>query len=181
MNFIPAPLDGLVIVEPSVFTDDRGYFFESFNQKEFAKNGINLEFVQDNQSYSNKGVLRGLHFQVAPYEQGKFIRVARGAVLDITVDVRKNSKTFGKHFAVELNDRNHKMLWVPPGFAHGFVTLENHTVFIYKCSAFYHQPSERGIRYDDPDLNIPWMEKSPRLSDKDLKLMSWKEYVNLST
>ena len=180
MNFKKTPLDGLIIVEPKVYHDDRGYFFESFNQSDFEKNEIGLNFVQDNQSYSHKGVLRGLHFQAPPFEQGKFVRVARGAVLDIAVDVRRKSKTFGTHFAIELNDRDHQMLWIPPGFAHGFVTLEDHTIFSYKCTGFYHQPSERGIRYDDPDLNIRWMEKKPTLSQKDLELMSWKQFVDLN-
>jgi dTDP-4-dehydrorhamnose 3,5-epimerase len=180
MNFIFTPLEGLVIIEPKIFHDDRGYFFESFNQSEFAENDIPTNFVQDNQSLSYKGVLRGLHFQNAPYEQGKLVRVTRGAVLDVAVDIRKKSQTFGKHFSVELNDQNHRMLWIPPGFAHGFATLEDHTVFIYKCTRFYSKASESGIRFDDPDLNIDWKISKPILSDKDLQLLSWKQHIHLS-
>lgn len=179
MNFKSTPLEGLIIVEPKVFHDDRGFFFESYNKDEFEKNGIHVDFLQDNQSLSNKGVLRGLHFQHAPFEQGKLVRVSQGAVLDVTVDIRKNSKTLGTCFAIELNAVEHRMLWIPAGFAHGFVTLEDQTVFLYKCTNLYHKASEGGIRYDDPDLAIPWNEKKPIVSDKDLQLMTWKHYVSL--
>ena len=178
MNFLPTPIEGLLIVEPGILRDNRGYFFESFNQKEFEKSGITCDFVQDNQSMSNKGVLRGLHFQLPPFEQGKLVRVARGSVLDIVADIRKSSATFGKHFSIELNDQTSRMLWIPPGFAHGFLTLEDDTIFLYKCSGFYNKASESGIRFDDPDLNIAWGEKNPILSEKDLQLQSWKEFIN---
>ncbi len=176
MNFTHTPFEGLIILEPKVFHDDRGYFFESFNKAEFEKHGVPFDFVQDNQSLSNKGVLRGLHFQNPPFEQGKLIRVVKGSVRDIVVDIRKSSATFGKYFALELNDRTHQMLWIPPGFAHGFLTLEDHTIFIYKCTNFYNKIAESGIRYNDPDLAIQWNEKDPVLSEKDLQLQSWKEY-----
>jgi len=180
MNFIFTPLEGLVIIEPKIFHDDRGYFFESFNQSEFEKNGIQADFIQDNQSLSHKGVLRGLHFQNAPFEQGKLVRVTRGAVLDVAVDIRKKSKTLGKYLSFELNDSNHRMLWIPAGFAHGFATLEDNTVFNYKCTQFYSKDSESGIRFDDPDLNIDWKISNPILSDKDLQLLSWKKFIHLS-
>jgi dTDP-4-dehydrorhamnose 3,5-epimerase len=179
MNFISTPFEGLIILEPNVFKDDRGYFFESFNKSEFEKHNIAYDFVQDNQSLSNKGVLRGLHFQNPPFEQGKLIRVVRGSVLDVAVDIRKSSPTFGNYFALELNDRTNQMLWIPPGFAHGFVALENETVFLYKCTNLYNKKAESGIRFDDPDLNIDWRQKNPLLSEKDLQLQSWKEFVAL--
>ncbi|MCX6291594.1 MAG: dTDP-4-dehydrorhamnose 3,5-epimerase [Bacteroidetes bacterium] len=179
MKFIETPLEGLILIEPKIFRDDRGYFFESFNSALFSEYGITAEFVQDNQSMSHRGVLRGLHFQNPPHEQGKLIRVSRGAVLDVTVDIRKNSSTFGQYYSVELSESNLKMLWIPPGFAHGFLTLEDHTLFLYKCTGLYNKSAESGIRYDDPDLGIQWKEKNPVLSGKDLDLPSWKEYIRL--
>jgi dTDP-4-dehydrorhamnose 3,5-epimerase len=176
MNFLQTPIDGLIIIEPKVFTDERGYFFESFNEREMEKHGIKGPFIQDNQSMSHKGVLRGLHFQKLPYEQGKLIRVVRGAVLDVVVDIRKNSKTFGKHFSIELSDTNHKMLWIPSGFAHGFLTLQEQTVFLYKVTDYYNPQSESGILYNDSDLNIDWKIQSPLVSQKDRILPSFKEY-----
>ena len=170
MNFITTPIEGLVVIEPKIYHDERGYFFESFNQQEIEKYGIKNNFVQDNQSLSKKGVLRGLHFQNPPFEQGKLIRVVRGAVLDVTVDIRKSSPTFGKHFSIELNDKNNKLLWVPPGFAHGFLALEDHTIFLYKCTALYNKTAESGLLYNDPALNINWGEINPLLSEKDLQL-----------
>ncbi len=179
MNFITTPFEGLIIIEPKIFRDHRGYFFESYNKAEFIKNGIPVEFVQDNQSFSNKGVLRGLHFQLRPYEQGKLIRVVNGGVLDVCVDIRKSSSTFGKYFSIELNERNQQMLWIPAGFAHGFLTLEDNTLFLYKCTTLYSKDSERGIRYDDPEINIEWGEKNPVLSEKDLQLPLLKELISL--
>jgi len=178
MTFHPTPFEGLLIVEPKIFRDSRGYFFESFNQSDFDTSGIVADFVQDNQSLSNKGVLRGLHFQLPPFEQGKLVRVARGSVLDIAVDIRRSSSTFGRYYSIELNDKENRMLWIPPGFAHGFVTLEDNTLFLYKCSGLYNKNSESGIRYDDPDLKIDWNERNPVLSEKDLRLQSWKEFLN---
>ena len=176
MNFIRTDFEGLIILEPVIIRDNRGYFFESFNKSDFEKHNIPFDFVQDNQSLSNKSILRGLHFQNPPFEQGKLIRVVKGSVLDITVDIRKTSPTFGKYFALELNDRTNQMLFVPPGFAHGFLTLEDQTIFLYKCTTLYNKAAENGIRFDDPDLNIEWNGKNPVLSEKDLQLQSWKEF-----
>lgn len=161
------PIEGLLIVRPRVFEDGRGYFFESYNRKAFAEAGIAIEFVQDNQSLSQKGVLRGLHFQEPPYAQAKLVRVITGAVLDVAVDIRRNSPTYGKHVAVELNSREKTMFYVPEGFAHGFLTLEDNTVFSYKCSGYYHKASEGTLLWNDPDLAIQWNVSDPNLSEKD--------------
>jgi dTDP-4-dehydrorhamnose 3,5-epimerase len=179
MKFISTPLEDLLLIEPKVFTDDRGYFFESFNEVEMLSHGIKGPFIQDNQSVSHKGVLRGLHFQKSPDEQGKLIRVVNGSVIDVVVDIRKSSGTFGKHFSVELNARENKMLWIPPGFAHGFVTLEDNTVFLYKVTQYYRPMSESGIIYNDIDLNIDWQTTNPVVSSKDRILPSFKEYIQL--
>jgi len=157
----------MLVIEPSVYGDDRGYFFESYNEDQFRNAGLETKFVQDNESRSGKGVLRGLHFQAPPYEQGKLVRVVRGAVLDVTVDIRKDSPTFGKWIGFELTEQNKHMLWIPPGLAHGFVTLEDDTIFIYKCTNVYHKESENAIRWNDPDLNIDWGIADPVISEKD--------------
>ncbi|MEE4256550.1 MAG: dTDP-4-dehydrorhamnose 3,5-epimerase [Bacteroidales bacterium] len=167
MNIIETKLPGLLIIDPNVFGDKRGYFFESYNAEVFRQAGLEMEFLQDNESCSGKGILRGLHFQEPPYEQGKLVRVARGGVMDVSVDIRKGSPTFGKWEAFELNEHNKRMLYIPPGFAHGFVTLEENTIFIYKCTNIYHKESENSIRWDDPDLNIDWGISEPVISDKD--------------
>lgn len=169
------PIDGLLLIEPKVYSDHRGLFFESYNQK-LKELGIDCEFVQDNQSVSRKNVIRGLHFQRAPHAQGKLVRVSHGSVLDVALDLRKNSPTFGRHFSVELNDRNNLMFWIPPGFAHGFSVLEDHSVFLYKVSGMYNPTSESGIIYNDPELNIDWKVSDPIVSDKDKVLPSFKEY-----
>ena len=176
MNFISTPLEGLFIIEPRIFTDDRGNFFESFNEKEMVANGIFGPFIQDNQSVSHRNVLRGLHFQNHPHQQGKLIRVVRGGVLDVVVDIRKNSKTFGRHYTIELNEIEKKMLWIPAGFAHGFITLEDNTVFLYKVTDYYDPLSESGILYNDPELNIDWQTNSPIVSQKDKILPTFKEF-----
>ena len=176
MNFIETPIEGLIIIEPRVFKDDRGYFFESFSEKEMNAHGIMGPFVQDNQSVSHAKVLRGLHFQKTPYEQGKLVRVAKGRVIDYVVDIRKGSKTFGKHFSVELDSETNRMLWIPVGFAHGFVTLEDDTAFIYKVSDYYNPQAESGILYNDPELNIDWKISGEIVSQKDKILPSFKEY-----
>ena len=176
MNFIETPIEGLLVIKPNVFVDDRGHFFESFIEKEMVRNGIKESFVQDNQSMSNKGVLRGLHFQKSPHQQGKLIRVIKGSVLDVVVDIRKESRTFGKHFSIELNDKENKMLWIPHGFAHGFLTLEDNTVFLYKVTDYYTPITESGIIYNDIDLNIDWQIRMPIVSQKDKILPSFKEY-----
>ena len=168
MNQKGTLIQGLHIIHPSVFHDERGYFFESFNKNKFIElTGYTKDFVQDNQSMSSVNILRGLHFQMPPYAQAKLVRVVRGSVLDIAVDIRKNSPTFGQHISIELNDKNNLSLFIPEGFAHGFITLEENTLFIYKCSEFYNKESERTIIWNDSDLNIDWNCKNPIISNKD--------------
>jgi dTDP-4-dehydrorhamnose 3,5-epimerase len=167
MELIPTALPEVVIIKPDVFGDDRGYFFESFHEEKFASYGINGPFVQDNESLSQKNVLRGLHFQREPYAQGKLVRVIRGAVLDIAVDIRRDSPSFGKWVSMKLTSENKWICFIPVGFAHGFVTLEDDTVFTYKCTNFYNKSSEGSVRWNDPELNIDWGIVNPLLSDKD--------------
>ncbi|RKD17511.1 dTDP-4-dehydrorhamnose 3,5-epimerase [Pelobium manganitolerans] len=156
MNIIETPIKDLVIIEPKVWADERGYFFESYNQQLFKNLGIDADFVQDNQSFSHKNALRGLHAQATPYAQGKLVRVIQGRVLDVAVDIRKKSPTYGQHFSIELSGENKKMFYVPPGFLHGFVTLEDQTIFSYKCTALYHKNAEVGVIWNDEDLGINW-------------------------
>ncbi len=171
-------IDGVLILRPRVFADPRGHFLETYNKVAFQKaTGLMLDFTQDNESLSSTGVLRGLHFQEHPHAQGKLVRVSRGAVIDVAVDIRAGSPTLGRHVMVRLDDREKKMLWVPPGLAHGFLALEDDTLFHYKCSAHYHQPSERTIRWDDPQLAIPWPEQAPLVSEKDIAGMTFAEYL----
>jgi len=160
-------IEGLLEIEPKVFTDDRGYFFETFRTDVLREAGVTAEFVQDNESMSQKGVLRGLHFQAPPYEQGKLVRVIKGAVLDVAVDIRKGSPTYGKHVSIVLSEQNRKQFWVPPGFAHGFLVLENDTIFSYKCTGYYNKASEGSVKWDDAALGIDWNISDPVLSDKD--------------
>ena len=160
-------IDGLLIIRPKVFQDDRGYFYESFNARAFAEAGIKSEFVQDNQSLSNRGVLRGLHFQRPPHAQAKLVRVINGSVLDIAVDIRKNSPTYGKHVSILLSGENKTMFYIPEGFAHGFATLEDQTVFSYKCAGYYDKASEDTLLWNDPALAIDWTISDPVLSEKD--------------
>jgi len=160
-------IEGLLEIEPNVFQDDRGYFLESFRQDVLRSIGIDASFVQDNESASKKGVLRGLHFQVPPYEQGKLVRVIKGSVLDVAVDIRVGSPTFGKHCSILLSEQNKKQFWIPPGFAHGFLVLEDDTIFSYKCTGYYHKDSEGALRWDDPALDIQWNFTDPILSEKD--------------
>lgn len=178
MEIIKTKIPDLVIVKPTVFEDKRGYFFESYNKGIFLQNGIDQNFVQDNESKSAKGVLRGLHFQKPPFAQGKLVRVMRGAVLDVAVDLRKGSLTYGHWASVELNHDNKWMYWVPPGFAHGFVTLEDATVFFYKCTNVYNKESEGSILWNDPDLNIDWKIDNPVLSEKDKTGPLFKDFVS---
>ncbi|MEE4258933.1 MAG: dTDP-4-dehydrorhamnose 3,5-epimerase [Bacteroidales bacterium] len=175
MEIIETKIPDLYIIKPRVFLDERGYFFESYNKEVFLKLGIDHNFVQDNESFSNKGVLRGLHYQKPPFSQGKLVRVVSGSVLDVAVDIRKSSSTFGQWVSVELTQDNKWMYWIPPGFAHGFVALEDHTVFIYKCTNIYHKESEGSIRWNDPDLNIDWKINDPILSVKDKSVPFFKE------
>lgn len=181
MNIKPTFLEGCFIVEPRVYKDNRGYFFESFNQQEFVqKTGVDIGFIQDNQSSSTKGVLRGLHFQKGDFAQAKLVRVIKGEVLDVVVDLRKDSETFKQWFSILLNEKNNYQLYIPRGFAHGFLTLSESSIFSYKCDNYYHKESESGIRFDDPDLGIDWKcDKSKIvLSDKDKELPSFKEILN---
>ena len=175
MEVIKTEIEGLLIIKPKVFEDSRGYFYESYNKERLREAGIDHEFVQDNQSLSSKGVLRGLHFQNPPYEQGKLIRVITGSVLDVAVDIRKNSPTYGRWLSAELSAVNKLMFWIPPGFAHGFVTLEDNTTFFYKCTGFYNYESEGAILWNDPDLNIDWKIKNPILSEKDKRCPVFRE------
>ena len=161
-------IDGLILIKPQVFSDDRGDFFESYNAARF--NGIiekNLHFYQDNTSISKKNVLRGLHFQKPPMAQGKLVYVIKGRVMDVVVDLRLNSATYGQHFKVELNEKNRLQLWIPEGFAHGFLTLEDNTIFSYKCTSAYSKNHEMNLLWNDPLLNVDWGITSPLLSDKD--------------
>ncbi len=178
MEIIQTPLDGLITIKPDVFEDERGYFFESFNHTKFLNAGLDLSFLQDNESKSKKGVLRGLHFQSPPYAQGKLVRVLRGAVLDVAVDIRKDSPTYGKWESIVLSGQNKWMYWIPPGFAHGFVTLEDDTIFFYKCTNVYNKASEGSILWNDPDLNIHWEIKEPIISDKDKISPRFKDFVS---
>jgi len=156
MKVINTDIEGVVIIEPKVFGDHRGYFFESFSERDFNTQVRQVKFVQDNESKSCRGVLRGLHFQKPPYAQSKLVRVVKGAVLDVAVDIRRGSPTFGKHVAVELTEENHRQLFIPRGFAHGFVVLADEAVFQYKCDGFYVPESEGAVAWDDPDLGIDW-------------------------
>ncbi|MBC8321870.1 MAG: dTDP-4-dehydrorhamnose 3,5-epimerase [Bacteroidetes bacterium] len=178
MEIVKTKIPDLYIVKPRVFEDNRGYFFESYNKEAFTSYGIDQNFVQDNESKSGKGVLRGLHFQKPPYSQGKLVRVMNGAVLDVAVDLRKGSGTYGQWASVELNHDNKWMYWIPPGFAHGFVTLEDDTVFFYKCTNVYNKESEGSILWNDPDLNIDWKIENPTLSAKDKESTLFKDFVS---
>ena len=171
MNIIKTAIEGVVIIEPRLFKDERGYFFESFNQKEFEEQVCKTTFVQDNESRSSYGVIRGLHFQKPPFAQSKLVRVIKGAVLDVAVDIRKGSPTFGKHVAVELTEDNHLQFFIPRGFAHGFSVLSEEVIFQYKCDNFYAPQCEGAIAWNDPELGIDWripLDKAI-LSNKDGK------------
>jgi dTDP-4-dehydrorhamnose 3,5-epimerase len=170
MKLIETGISGLVVLEPKVFKDDRGYFFESYNSQKLADLGITNIFVQDNQSKSSYGVLRGLHYQLNPHAQTKLVRVLDGSIFDVAVDIRKGSPTFGKHFGIELSSENNLQLYIPKGFAHGFSVLSNTAVVMYKCDSLYNPQSERGVRFDDPALGIDWRipVKDAILSPKDI-------------
>ena len=171
MNVIKTALDGVVIIEPRIFNDDRGYLFESFSERDFFANVRETHFVQDNESKSSYGVLRGLHFQKPPFAQSKLVRVIKGAVLDVSVDIRVGSPTFGQHVSVELTADNHRQFFIPRGFAHGFSVLSDEVVFQYKCDNFYAPQSEGAIAWNDPDLKIDWRIPDEKiiLSEKDKK------------
>ncbi len=176
MEVIETKIKDLLIIKPKVFADARGYFFESYNESVFKQNGIVANFVQDNQSLSSTGVLRGLHFQAPPHDQGKLVRVITGAVLDVAVDIRKNSSTYGQHVTIELTEENKTMFYIPPGFAHGFLTLRDNTIFSYKCTNVYNKASEGCVLWNDNDLNINWNVTNPILSEKDLIGTPFKEF-----
>ncbi len=178
MDIKTTPIEGLLIIEPQVFTDPRGYFYESYNKEKFVAAGINIEFVQDNQSLSQKGIVRGLHFQTPPFDQGKLVRVIQGAVLDVAVDIRKNSPTYGQNFSIELSAQNRTMFYIPPGFAHGFETLEDNTIFLYKCTDVYNKQCEGGLLWNDTDLGIKWQSSNPLISEKDKILPLLKDLVS---
>lgn len=156
INVIDTEIPGVVIIEPKIFGDSRGYFYESYSQRDFEEKVGRVNFVQDNQSFSHYGVLRGLHFQNPPYTQSKLVRVIQGKVVDVAVDIRKGSPTYGKHVAVELTGENHRQFFISKGFAHGFVVLSETALFQYKCDEFYHPEAEGAIMWDDPDINIDW-------------------------
>ena len=178
MNIITTNLPGVIVIEPKVYVDKRGFFLETFREDVLLQAGINAHFVQDNHTRSSQGVLRGLHYQMTQ-TQGKLVRVATGSVFDVMVDVRSGSPTFGQWYGTELNEDNIKMIYVPPGFAHGFVVLSETADFIYKCTDYYHPESEQGIAWDDPDLNIDWsiadIAEKISLSDKDKQNVKLKD------
>lgn len=181
MRIIKTKLEGCFIFEPKVFNDVRGYFFESFNQQTFSRlTGLNVNFIQDNEAFSNKGIIRGLHFQKADFAQAKLVRVIKGKVLDVAVDIRKNSRTYGQHISVILSETNKKQLFIPKGFAHGYAVLENETIFNYKCDNFYQPSQEGGIRFDDPVLNIDWVLSNNEIivSEKDKNLPFFEKIIN---
>ena len=179
MEVIKTPIDGVLIIEPRVFGDKRGYFFESFNAREFAeKTGLHIAFVQDNESMSHFGVLRGLHFQCPPFAQSKLVRVVKGRVLDVAVDIRKGSPTFGKHVSVELSEENHRQFFMAKGFAHGFSVLSDEAIFQYKCDEFYAPNHEGAIAWNDPELAIDWRIPMNQvlLSEKDMHHPLFREF-----
>ena len=171
MKVIDTEIEGVKIIEPDVFRDARGYFTETYNADRYQAAGITVGFVQDNESFSAKGVIRGLHWQAAPHTQAKLVRVVRGAVWDIAVDIRRSSPTFGRHVAVTLSGENMRQFYIPRGFAHGFIVLEDNTLFSYKCDNLYCREADRGLRFDDPALGIVWPEIGVKLtlSERDLK------------
>ncbi|RFC55978.1 dTDP-4-dehydrorhamnose 3,5-epimerase [Brumimicrobium aurantiacum] len=179
MKIIETGIDDLIVLEPVVFGDERGYFYESFNENVWKeKVGKVPNFVQDNESMSHRGVLRGLHFQKPPFAQAKLVRVVAGSAIDVAVDIRKNSSTYGQSFSVKLTAENKKQMFVPEGFAHGFVTLEDNTIFSYKCTNYYNKESEDGLQWNDSSLNINWEINDPILSEKD---KSYKSFINFAT
>jgi dTDP-4-dehydrorhamnose 3,5-epimerase len=180
MKVIETPLKGVLIIEPRIFDDARGYFYESYNKARFTEAGIAVDFVQDNQSLSQKGAVRGLHGQADPFAQGKLVRVINGKALDVAVDIRKGSTTYGEHFSIELSGENKRQLWIPAGFLHGFSTLENDTIFTYKVNNYYDKASEIGVIWNDPDLGIDWGidQNTAILSPKDELLPKFKDFTS---
>lgn len=180
MKVTKTPIEGLLIIEPRVFPDDRGYFYESYNQQKYIEAGIDVNFVQDNQSSSSKGTLRGLHAQAPPFGQDKLVRVIKGSVIDVAVDIRKNSPTYGQYFKIELSAENNLQLWIPQGFLHGFFALEDDSIFAYKITNFYDKASEIGVKITDPELAIDWgfPVNNVTLSAKDEALPDFKSFAS---
>jgi dTDP-4-dehydrorhamnose 3,5-epimerase len=176
MEILATKLHEVLLVKPKIFGDSRGYFFEFYSEKEINFLKQHEKFVQDNQSMSHANVVRGLHLQLAPHAQGKFVRVIAGAVLDVVVDARKNSPTFGQHLTIELSADNHDMLYVPPGCLHGFTTLQDNTIFTYKCTNYYNKESEVTVQWNDPSLAIDWKCSNPIISDKDKAGISFNDF-----
>jgi dTDP-4-dehydrorhamnose 3,5-epimerase len=176
MDVTTTNIEGLLVIKPKVFGDVRGYFFESFREDVMKSNDVASKFVQDNQSMSSKGILRGLHFQKDPFAQGKLVRVIKGSVLDVAVDIRKKSPTYGQYFSIELNEENKTMFYIPPGFAHGFLTLEDNTLFSYKCTNYYNKESEGAILWNSKSLNVDWGIENPILSSKDASALTFDEF-----
>jgi len=177
-QIIHTSLEGLIVLKSEVFSDNRGYFFESYNKAQWQVLNLDMDFVQDNQSLSQKNILRGLHFQAPPYAQGKLVRVIKGAALDVAVDIRKESATYGQFFLQELSETNFLQMYIPEGFAHGFLTLEDNTIFAYKCTNYYNAGSEGGIQWNDKSLAIPWNTENPVLSVKDSKNIAFKDFIS---
>ena len=177
MKIINTAIEGVYIIEPQVFEDNRGYFFESYNKQKMDEAGLKYDFIQDNQSMSKYGTIRGIHFQKGDFAQAKLVRVLEGTVLDVAVDLRKGSKTFGKHVAVELSAENKRQLMIPRGFGHGFVTLTDHVEFLYKADNYYAPEADGGVRWNDPELGIDWGVTDPVLSEKDTKSPFLKDAV----
>jgi len=178
MEYKEHHLKGVIEYTPKKFGDSRGWFMESYNRQELEKLGVNVAFVQDNQSFSTKNVLRGLHFQKPPFAQAKLVRVLSGKALDVIVDIRRDSPTYGQHLTVELDAERSNQLFVPVGFAHGFLTLEDNTTFFYKCSDYYNKESEGGLLWNDPDLGINWNVSDPIVSEKDLVQPTFKDFIS---
>jgi dTDP-4-dehydrorhamnose 3,5-epimerase len=180
MKVIETPLKGVLVIEPRIFDDARGYFYESYNKAKFTEAGIGVDFVQDNQSLSQKGAVRGLHGQADPFAQGKLVRVISGKVLDVALDIRKGSPTYGRHFSLELSGENRLQLWIPAGFLHGFSTLEDDTIFTYKVNNYYDKASEIGVIWNDPGLGIDWGidQNTAVLSPKDELLVNFNDFVS---
>ncbi len=178
MQIIKTSIQDVILIEPQVFGDERGYFFESFRADVLKSAGIELGFIQDNQSKSKKGILRGLHFQAPPFDQGKLVRVITGAVLDVALDIRRGSASYGQHVSAILSEKNKHMMWVPPGFAHGFLTLEEDTVFNYKCTQYYNREAESAIFWNSDSLNIDWGVDEPMLSEKDQNATRFEDFTS---
>ncbi len=179
MQIIKTDIQDLIILKPRVFEDKRGYFYETFRDETFQNIDKNIKFIQENESMSNKNVLRGLHYQIEDFAQGKLVHVVKGKVLDIAVDLRHNSPTFGKWLSLQLSEENKMQMYIPPGFAHGFLTLEDETIFQYKCTQYYNKESERAIHWNDPTLNIDWGIENPIVSEKDKLAISFEKAIGL--